>query len=441
MNNKKRILAFLAAACIMASGTAMAEYDPDKVIDTSIPYTTLSETDETLAIEEVPSEEAAEYDVLPICNFAMIDGIHAEEVNGITMIPLRSVAESLSYTVNWNGEARSVEIIRGAQYITITLDKDEYTFSRRAPEQLGAAPTLVGNSTYVPLSFVDRIIGGYYYANEDGTYKIVQPAVVTVTEIGEDGTVTVDDALLGAVILNISDETAIVKGMDRRIYKIDDLAVGMTLHVEYSDWMTASFPPQNTPVKVIIASELVQEEADEAISELSFSGVITEINGELVTIGDPINDADAKTLVISDETVITKGKDKRIYKINDLEVGMEISGTHAEAMTMSIPPQTAALTVQIAVGEEEIALEGIEISGIITAIEEELVTVSYGENQEIVLVVTDETAITKGKDRRIYKIDDLAVGMSITAVHSEAATMSIPPQSAAFSIAIANDAE
>ncbi len=441
MNNKKRILAFLAAACIMASGTAMAEYDPNKVIDTSIPYTTLSETDETLAIEEVPTEEAE--DVAPICNFAMLDGIKTEDVNGITMIPLRQVAEGLSYTVNWNGETRSVEIIRGAQYITITLDKDEYTFSRRAPEQLGAAPTLVGDSTYVPLSFVDRIIGGYYYTNEDGTYKIIQPAVVTVTEIGEDGTVTVDDALLGAVILNISDETPIVKGMDRRIYKIDDLTVGMTLHVEYSDWMTASFPPQNAPVKVMIASELVQEE--EAAPEFTFSGVITAIEGELVTIGNPETDADAMALVISDETVITKSVDRRIYKIDDLEVGMEISGTHAEAMTMSIPPQTAALTVQIAVAEEEITeeiiSEGIEISGTITAIEEELVTVSYGENQEIVLVVTEETAITKGLDRRIYKIDDLTVGMSITAVHSEAATMSIPPQSAAFSIAIANIAE
>ncbi len=339
--NKKRILVFLAA-CIMASGTAMAEYDPDKVIDTSIPYTTLSETDETLAIEDVPTVEAEEE--RPICNFAMINGIKTEEVNGITMIPLRSVAEALSYTVNWNGEARSVEIIRGAQYITITLDKDEYTFSRRAPEQLGAAPTLVGDSTYVPLSFVDRIIGGYYYANEDGTYKIVQPAVVTVTEIGEDGTVTVDDALLGAVILNISDETPIVKGMDRRIYKIDDLEVGMTLHVEYSDWMTASFPPQNAPVKIIIASEPTQEEA---AHELTFSGVITEIEGELVTIGNPKTDANAMTLVVSDETVITKGLDRRIYKIDDLEVGMKISGTHAEAMTMSIPPQSAALTIAI----------------------------------------------------------------------------------------------
>ena len=440
MNSKKRILAFLAAACIMASGTAMAEYDPNKVIDTSIPYTTLSETDETLAIEEVPSEEAVEEEPL-ICNGAMLNGIQVEDVNGITMIPLRQVAEGLSYTVNWNGETRSVEIIRGAQYILITLDQDAYAFSRRAPQQLGAAPTLVGDSTYVPLAFVDQVLGGYYYANEDGTYKIIQPAVATITEIGEDGTVTVDDALLGAVILNIGDETVITKGNERRVYKVDDLEVGMSVGLEYSDWMTASFPPQNTPIRISIYSvPVVDEKTEEEAPALTFSGIITEIDGELVTIGDPTTDADAKTLVISDETVITKGLDRRIYKIDDLEVGMEISGTHAEAMTMSIPPQTAALTVQIAVAEdeatEEESIESIEISGTITAIEDELVTVSYGEDAEIVLAVSDETAITKGNDRRIYKIDDLEVGMKITAEHSVASTMSLPPQSAALKIAI-----
>ena len=343
--NKKRILAFVAAVCMMTSATAMAEYDPNKVIDTSIPYTTLSETDETLAIEEVPTEESAKVEPL-IVNGAMLDGVKAEDVSDITMIPLRYVAEALGYTVNWNGEDRSVELIRGAQYILITLDKDAYAFSRRAPQELGAAPTLVGDSTYVPLAFIDQIIGGYYYINEDGTYKIVQPAVATITEISEDGTITVDDALIGEVVLNVNDDTWVTKLPNRRAYRIDDLTVGMTIGIEYSDWMTLSYPPQNTPIRINIASEIPTEE--ETAPALTFSGVITAIDGELVTIGNPETDADAKTLVVSDETVITKGLDRRIYKTDDLEVGMKISGTHAEAMTMSIPPQTVAVSIAIA---------------------------------------------------------------------------------------------
>lgn len=159
MNNKKRILALMAALSILASGTAFAEYDPDKVIDPSSELVTTSVT------EEVPA----------VVNGATVYDVVAEEVNGITMIPLRSVMENLGYTVTWNGENRSIDLTKGAQFITMTLDTDSYAFSRRAPQQLGACPTLVGDSTYVPLNFIHEIIGGYYAENEDGTYKIAIP--------------------------------------------------------------------------------------------------------------------------------------------------------------------------------------------------------------------------------------------------------------------------
>ena len=345
-----RILASLAAISMLAGGSVMAEYDPNKVIDTSVPYTTLAET--------TVSEEAKAFDgdmavvePMPIVNGAMLNGIQTEDVNGVVMMPLRSVTEALGYTVTWVAESRSVELTRGAHFITMSIDQDAYAFSRRAPQALGAAPTLVGDRTFVPMNFVDEILGGWYYTNEDGTYKIVQPAIATITEISEDGSILIDDALVGEVVLFVGEETAITKGLDRRIYGVDDLAAGMAIEIEYSDWMTASFPPQNVPVRINIVNneaELPVEE-EEAAPELTFSGVITAIEGELVTIGDPKADADAKVLVVSDETVITKGLDRRIYKIDDLEVGMKISGTHAEAMTMSIPPQTVALT--IAIGE------------------------------------------------------------------------------------------
>lgn len=347
MNSKKRILAFLAAVSLMASGTAMAEYDPNKVIDTSIPYTTLSET----TVSEEAKAYDGETDVMPIVNFAMLNGVTAEDVNGIVMMPLRSVAESLGYTVTWVAESRSVELTRGAHFITMSIDQDSYAFSRRAPQSLGAAPTLVGDLTYVPMNFVNEILNGWYYTNEDGTYKIVQPAIATITEIGEDGSILIDDALVGEVVLFVGEETAITKGLDRRIYSIDDLVVGMSLQIEYSDWMTASFPPQNVPIRINIVDngvELpIEEETEVEAANVAFSGVITEIVDNEVTIGVPATDAKAVKLIVSDETMIVKGNEKRIYKIDDLEVGMEISGTHAEAMTMSIPPQSAALTIMI----------------------------------------------------------------------------------------------
>lgn len=344
MNKMKRLIAISAAVSMLSAGvSAFAEYDPNKVVDTSIPYTTLSETE--------ASEEAKAYDgetVAPIVNFAMIDGVKAEEVDGTVMMPLRAVAESLGYTVTWVAESRSVELTRGAHFITMSIDKDEYAFSRRAPQNLGMAPTLVGDSTYVPMNFVEEILGGWYYENEDGTYKIVQPAIATITSIEEDGSIFVNDALLGEVVVFIGEETKITKGLDRRIYGLDDLEVGMTLELEYADWMTLSLPPQNTPVRInIVENELnfdVEEEIEEEL--ITVEGVISEIRDEIVIVKTNEEDRGI-ALVVSDETVITKGMEKRIYKLDDLEVGMKISATHGQAMTHSLPPQTAAFEISI----------------------------------------------------------------------------------------------
>lgn len=343
MNKMKRLLTLTAAISMLCTSiSAFAEYDPNKVIDTSIPYTTLSETE--------ASEEAKAYDgetTLPV-NFAMIDAVPAKEVNGFVMMPLRAVAESLGYTVTWVAESRSVELTRGAHFITMSIDEDAYAFSRRAPQALGAAPTLVDGVTYVPMNFVEEILGGWYYENEDGTYKIVQPAIATITEIEEDGSILVDDALLGEVVLLIGEETKITKGLDRRIYGVDDLEVGMALEIEYADWMTLSFPPQNAPVRInIVDNEFtfdVEEEMEEEL--ITVEGTISEIRDEVVIVKANEDDYGI-ALIVSDETAITKGMEKRIYKLDDLEVGMKISAKHGQAMTHSLPPQTQAFEISI----------------------------------------------------------------------------------------------
>lgn len=425
MNNKKRILAIAAVICVLSGSMAYAEYDPDKVIDPTNPIMTLSADGEA---EDTPR----------VMNGATLPSVSVKEVNGVKMIPLRSVAEGLGYTVTWKGESRSIDVLKGAQYITMSINKDEYAFSRRAPQPLGAAPTLVGDSTFVPLSFVDEIIGGYYEENEDGTYKIVNPSIVTVTEVTEGGSLVVEDGYLGTVVVHIGEDTVITAGGKEA--KAEDIKAEMVLGIEYSPAMTASLPPQTTAVKIMIENQEMEPE-DEQKEEFTFDGEITEISENLVTIGKAFEDEDAMRLVVSDDTVITKGNDKRVYKLEDLKVGMEISGTHSEAMTMSIPPQTAAFTINIKADadvEEGDELEAIEAEGKIIEITEDgkVVIKEDEDDMGVALIVTDETVIKKGNDKRIYKLDDLEVGMKISAKHSPVMTRSIPPQTVAFEITI-----
>ena len=92
---------------------------------------------------------------------------------GVTMIPLRFVAEELGYEVKWNDESRSVELMKGPQWSLVTIGKDSYNFSRMHIE-LGTAPVIVNGSTNVPLSFAEEVLRAEVKIMEDGAVKIVQ---------------------------------------------------------------------------------------------------------------------------------------------------------------------------------------------------------------------------------------------------------------------------
>ena len=291
----------------------------------------------------VKPQTDSEVQAQPVLNGAVADGVSAETLNGVSMIPLRSVAEEFGYTVTWKEEDQSITLTKGAVYIRIAIGEDAYALSRRAAQPLGSAPVLKDDCiTYVPLNFVTEILGGYYSENEDGTYKIVDPSIVSVSSVNEDGSLTVLDSYLGEVVVHIADNTVIEA--NGKAASISDIKPGMMLGVEYAAEMTASIPPQTTAVKIILEN-LPADAADENAA-LTYAGKITEIDGDRVTIGDP-RSADSLCLIVSNDTRIYHARNKRIYMLDDLEVGMEISGTHSEAVTMSIPAQTVAKTIQI----------------------------------------------------------------------------------------------
>ena len=127
----------------------------------------------------VKPQTEADVQTQPELNGAVADGVSAETLNGVSMIPLRAVAEEFGYTVTWKEDDQSITLTKGAVYIRIAIGEDAYALSRRAAQPLGSAPVLKDDCTsYVPLNFVTEILGGYYSENEDGTYKIVDTSIV-----------------------------------------------------------------------------------------------------------------------------------------------------------------------------------------------------------------------------------------------------------------------
>lgn len=92
---------------------------------------------------------------------------------GVTMIPLRFVAEELGYEVKWNAESRTVEIMKGPQWSLITIGKDSYNFARMHIE-LGTAPIIINDRTFVPLNFAEQVLISEVEMMEDGVVKIIQ---------------------------------------------------------------------------------------------------------------------------------------------------------------------------------------------------------------------------------------------------------------------------
>jgi len=85
----------------------------------------------------------------------VIEDIHAiVSEHGVAMLPLRAIAEKLGFTVTWEDETRTVFL---DNKITFKIDEDYYTYLRMTPINLGTAPKLVVDTTYVPFEFFSKV--------------------------------------------------------------------------------------------------------------------------------------------------------------------------------------------------------------------------------------------------------------------------------------------
>lgn len=82
-------------------------------------------------------------------------------------------------------------------------------------------------------------------------------------------------------------------------------------------------------------------------------GKIIEINKNIqpgvvyITIATDINNIYTATVLIANDTTLVMDKNYNEITLNDLEVGNVVFVYHSPVMTMSIPPQTQALIIEV----------------------------------------------------------------------------------------------
>lgn len=141
------------------------------IIMPSIPAQTNPSTIIVLPLrEEIKNDENMENEI--IVEIILEDELITLE-DGTNMIPLREVAETLGFEVTWNGKTRSVELLRGNNWSTLTLGKNAYSFAKMHIE-LESSPILVDSKTYVPASFVEKVLQGELVYEENGRLRIIK---------------------------------------------------------------------------------------------------------------------------------------------------------------------------------------------------------------------------------------------------------------------------
>lgn len=172
-----------------------------------------------------------------------------EDYNGITMVPLSSSLKALGYEVTWNGETRSVDIQKGAQWTSIKIGENAYFKNRMAARPLSAEPIIIDGYTYVPAEFLVEILGiGVQVENGSLVLSdmeaVVHSGYVTDIQYDETGTMTITIASEegSTDYMNMT----VIHTSDAYTYYNTEVEVGKYIHVASPMMMTMSLPPQTS---------------------------------------------------------------------------------------------------------------------------------------------------------------------------------------------------
>lgn len=135
-----------------------------------IAITVLGENEQALAqlnapVENEPEETQPEETASPEVDFTKIKDIKVNneiiskyyiESDGTVMLPLRKIAETFGFSVEWDGENRTVLLNSGMYSLQIGVNS--YIKGRMVPVALKAAPYIKEDLTYVPVEYFTEIL-------------------------------------------------------------------------------------------------------------------------------------------------------------------------------------------------------------------------------------------------------------------------------------------
>lgn len=337
---RKPLSALLIAALAAAGGSAYAAPAP--------------EPDATAANgQPTPISAAVEYGIRIDGKDAVNTGFFQAD-GGRIMLPLREVSEALGFEIEWHAESMSAELSKPDSTIRtlVQTGKDEYALAD-ANKPLGAAPTLRGESLYVPADFFSEVL------QADVSLEGVQVTVSSRTNpsgetdgAGEAPATAENGQEPGTVGQTEGSEAAGESGAVGQAEGSGAAGESGTVG------QTEGSEPAGPESEVVGESGEGEETGDVSWDEFgttTLQGVITGVQRDDGHATIHVDGAGAEGIVLRvDEKTVIRNADGQELDMGALALAQEIEAVHSLLMTLSLPPQAYAAEIVV---KSEVAVQ------------------------------------------------------------------------------------
>lgn len=276
-------------------------------------------------------------------------------------------------------------------------------------------------------------------------------------EINTEISNTYDKTKVSGVVEGIEEDTLIIKyaedmfgimfdentfftSQDGFPMGIGDIKVGDNVIATVSTMTTRSLPPKAYGYVVTVVNN------SEALAPIFVEVGEVEHKEDNTTV---INSADGEYIVtLSNESQISPLKSRNILSRTDLTKGSYIL-VYSDMMTMSIPAllnpsKVVVLNIPVEATEseeatvtEEVIYDKTNIAGVVSDVKDGEITLDVSGSEWIVMF--DENSVFTNQDAEPILYTDIVKGDNLSVVISNAATLSLPPQTYGYVFSVMND--
>lgn len=269
------------------------------------------------------------------------------------LIPLRSVAEALGFTVSWNTKTKAVDLNKGNIFTTVKSGEDRYTINKMY-SALGTAPVTKAGKLYVPVSFVSKVLhqtitveGQQIMAASAAEHQNETGVITAINQDKKYPSVQIKGTGTAGLVLNLGEDTVIAMADGTKL-DITGLQIGMTIEAEHAGFATLSLPPQSPAYKITV------KDSKQTFDTLGTQGTIEEVlqpeDGSLSIRlkGTGLTDVSQSEVVLridADTAIVNESGDA--VSRSSLVQGAKVIGFYSPVLTRSLPPIGTAAKVVV----------------------------------------------------------------------------------------------